>query len=560
MAGLSAGCRAGDENGPTAGNPVELTICMYGIQLDSYVAEDDLIRLAIEQATNTRITFETYPIESYNREIAASVSSDGGADLIQNWGGKEETGTWAGSGWLVDLYGLVKADPGRYPIVASMMDDPIYRLYNEMYTGDTEKAYGFYTLFGSTMYNNYIGDLVYNTKILREAGFDEPPTTIDEFMDYGRAAAAKGYIAWYPRNWNLQNFQNMNYSVLAPLDTAIEYPDGAAWTGMRQNADGSWFCATTSGASKKGIKILRQMVDEGILPKEIGDMPDFGETIGLWANDMIGCISYYCTNPYQYQWALGEYRATHPGAGFEDVTLGPLLKTSGGDIGKQNYLPFYIAANWVVPQTSADKAQAVLDLIEFIGSPEGQDLIFKGIEGVHYTVGGGGNPVFDMDEWNKITRLFGYEDGRCTYPGFEFLYSGALRQGYWGGDSLWVSKSANLMDYTAQISGYTDDFQKARDITDRIQAEVGNELPPYYVFISLSQESMDIRARLKEISLEYLPAFITGTRDIDAGWPEYVKAYEEAGVQALVDDFNAQIEIAKQKYEALTKFSFVLTP
>jgi ABC-type glycerol-3-phosphate transport system substrate-binding protein len=560
LAALCAGCRTPDEKDLSAGDPTELTICMYGIQMDSYNAEEDLIRIAIEQATNTKITFTTYPVDSYSQDIAASAASDRGPDLIQNWGGKDETGTWAGNGWLVDLYELVRADPDRYPVVESIMEDPIYRLYNEMYTGDTEKAYGFYTLFGSRLYNHYIGDLVYNAKILKEAGFDKPPETIDEFMAYGKAAAANGYIPWYPRNWSLQNFQSMNYSVLGAFDTAIEYPDGAAWTGMRQNADGTWFCATTSEASKEALKGLNEMYESGVLPKEIGNMPDFGSTIELWANDGIGCISYYCTNPYQYQWALNEYQAVNAGAGFDDVILGTPLKTSDGEIGKQNYLPFYVSSNWVVPKRSAGKAQAVLDVIEYIGSPEGQDLIFKGIEGVHSPEGGDGKPVFNKEEWNKITRLFGYEDDRCMYPGFDFLYSAASMQGDWGGDSLWVSKSANLTDYTAQITGYTDDFLRAKDVTDRVQTEVGNELPPYYVFISLSQESMDIRARLKEISLEYLPAFITGAKDIEAGWPEYAKAYEEAGVRRLVDDFNAQIEIAKQKYEALTKFSFVLTP
>jgi ABC-type glycerol-3-phosphate transport system substrate-binding protein len=284
------------------------------------------------------------------------------------------------------------------------------------------------------------------------------------------------------------------------------------------------------------------------LPKDIGVLPDFESTIDRWANDEIGVISYFATNPAQYMWALDEYRATHPGATFEDITLGPPLGTPG----KQNFISFYVAANWVVPKTSEAKVPAILDLINFLGTAEGQDLTFYGIEGVHYTRDAGGEPVFNLDEWNEITSAFDVGIDRCMYPGFAFLYSMTQKKGDWEGAGSWVDKSNNVIDYTERITGFSDDYLRAQAVTDAILADVGDELPAYYAFISLSAESIEIRTRLREISLEYLPAFITGRKDIDAEWPNYVKAYDDAGVQKLVDDFNAQILVAKEKYEALT--------
>ena len=574
VAALCAGCSGDgtkadikpDNPRPNNGEPVELTICIYGITgnsntMEYYVPENDPIRALIEEKTNTKITYTSFPVISYSDDLAALMASgENPPDIIQNWGGKGETGTWASNGQLVDLAALVAADADRYPVLASIMKDPIYRLYNEMYSGDVDKAYGFYTLFGSTMFNNYVGDMVYNMNILRKLGFDRPPETIEQFMEYGKAASQNGIIAWYPRNWNFQNFQSMNYSALGSFNTAIEYPDGNnPWIGMRQGTDGAWSCVTTSDASKEAVKVLRDMYADGVLPKEIGSMPDFDTTIEAWKNDEIGCISYYCTNAYQYQWALDTYKEAHPDADFSDITLGTPLTDASGKLGKQDYLSFYVAMNWVVPQASAEKAPAILDLINFIGSKEGQDIVFNGIEGLHYTVDDSGGLVFNKEEWNKITKMFGYEDNRCKYPGFDFMYSAAeLRGNDWESDALWIDKSADLKDYTAETWGYSDDFLKAKDITDKIQTEVGNKLPPYFVFISLTQESMDIRANLKTVSLEYLPAFVKGEKDIDAEWGDYVKAYEDAGIQKFTDDFNAQIDVAKQKYEAVSKFSFVL--
>ena len=535
------------------GGPNAITVCMFGIDLADYALAEDDIRAILEEKTNTRIMFETYPETTYVSSTAKRVRAGTAPDLLLNWGYKAETGDWAQEGLLVELYSLVKAEPARYPVLSKLMSDPVYKMYNDYYTGDPEKAYGFYTLNGRTYANYYSGDLVYNMKILREAGFDEPPRDIGEFMDYGRAASALGYVPWYPRNWNLESFENFNYSAFAWLDTNLNYPGGRPWGSMQQGDDGLWRCATTSDASKEAVKALRDMYADGVLPKEIGEMPDFDETMDMWAGDKIGCISYACTNPVLYSWALDEYKAKHPAATFDDIVLGPLLKPQGGELGTQPYVPFSVSANWVVPKASEGKAPAILDLIEYIGSAEGQALIFRGIEGKHYSVGADGRPEFDIPEWDGLTHLFGLGDNRCMYPAFAYLYTMAQMEGDWGGDGSWVEKAMGLADYTDLITGYPDDYLRAKAVTDGIQAEVGVELPPYYGFVLLSEESLDIRSRLKDISLEYLPAFITGSKDIDAEWPGYVQAYADAGVQRLADDFNEQVEAARRKYESLAR-------
>jgi ABC-type glycerol-3-phosphate transport system substrate-binding protein len=539
------------ENIP-AGEPTDIEICSYGLELGTYDRSADIILDELEKKTNTVITFKSYDVNTYIESIIADFNAGTSSDLIQNWGDKDTTGIWASQDWIVDLYPTVKESPGRYPVLNLVMNDPVYKLYNDVYTGDTEKAYGFYTILATPMYNNYVGDLVYNTSILNEAGFTEPPETIAEFIEYGRAAAEKGYIPWYPRNWNLSVFHNMNYSMLSPLGTALEAPNDVPWTGMRMRDDGVWECVTTSESSKEGVKVLNQMYREGLLPEDLGIRNDFGETIQMWANDEIGCISYLCVNPYQYEWALSEYKTTHPDATFDDVTLGPLLRAEDGSVGKQNYISFSVTANWVVPKISEGKVQGILDLIDFVGSSDGQTLVFQGIQGIHYTMAStGGHLVFDNAEWNKIGLMFGDELDSCMYTPLGFLYTTAQMRANWH-SSGWIEAAQKVVDFTGQKTGYSDDFLAAKEVNDAIQAEVAVELPPYYAFISLSEESIAIRTRLLEITLEYLPAFILGEKDVETEWPAYVQAYQDAGVRRLEDDFNAKVNTAKDKYELLT--------
>lgn len=104
----------------------------------------------------------------------------------------------------------------------------------------------------------------------------------------------------------------------------------------------------------------------------------------------------------------------------------------------------------------------MLDLIEFLASDEGQDLIHKGIKGVHYEDDANGRPVFNKDEWLVETDMYGQGDGRCFYPWFVYLFSGSnfqLELETGAGD--WYETSKNGEAYTVETNAGDENLAKA---------------------------------------------------------------------------------------------------
>lgn len=68
-----------------------------------------------------------------------------------------------------------------------------------------------------------------------------------------------------------------------------------------------------------------------------------------------------------------------------------------------------------------------------------------------------------------------------------------------------------------------------------------------------TDEENEMRAKLKEVFLAYVPSFITGAKDIDAEWDQYVADYKAAGSDTITEAMNKSVSEAEAKFNEYTK-------
>lgn len=576
LAGLMAACTQGGQTPSSAAAPstpsassqaeeptitnadrekVKIRVLQYGLQLENVDYDNDPIKPLIEEAVNIELEYVTYPAEGYADTINRNMLAGTLPELFHNQGQAQEyTSQWASDGTVYKLSDYVNAEPDRYPILYKAMNSPEYKMINESYTGDGDSAYAWYTLGADPNSAWYVGDLTYNRKIMEECGFTEAPKTVDEFIEYGKKAGELGYIGWFPRNFRLGadnngSFEYLDDCIAGPLGTFINPNSGGNFSGLMMGDDGVWYSTTTSEKSKEAMKIFAEMYKNGTLPQQLGVWGDWDEPYAAWANDELGAVSYAVRTPDAFRLRVKAYTDGNPDADvtWEDFVLGPVLQGPDGQYAAQYASTWSNSMNMFVP-TSCDYPDRVLDLLEWLGTNESQQLRFRGIEGVHWTETADGGIEFNLEEWYKISNMYIGTD-RVEYSPLCNSYSSTQKQIDFETNPSWFDAHTKIIDYTEYITGFDDLYTTIKPIVDANMNNTVVRLEPYYQLVKYPEEVVPMRAAIAEIALDYIPAFITGQRDIDAEWAEYTRKMEEAGMQDVVDAFNKAVQDAKAIYD-----------
>lgn len=508
--------------------------------------KDDRILKAIEDELNLNIEWDS-GAEGYSERIQTELIGGTAPDIFCNFAEQEKTSKWINDGVVVDMGKIVAENPGRYPILEKMFESPDYKMYNEMYSGNPDNTSALYSLYA---FKAWAGASVYNKALLEQAGFNEAPKTVDEFVSFANKLGQDGLSGWWPRNNKLTNLNEIDKTLFAPNGTTVMPPQGNAWSGFMptggvKGIEDEWKLMTTSDETKETLAVLADMYSKGGLDMGVGTKDDFAQAIDEFVAGKIGAINFGFSNYGQYSWALDEkWLKGNADGDYEDLVLGTTLKGDAG-MGVTYSAPFWMGYNWFIP-TSCKNPERVMDLLEFLASDKGQDLIFKGIEGVHYTVGSSGNVEFNKDEWIAENKIYSIEDGRCEYAWFSFLFAASQ-------DQLALEKSTDWYETSMKpiVVDTTPDSESktyANDVIDSYKAEAYGELPAYFTIIQFDDDINDIRVKLNEITLRYIPSFITGQMDIEKDWDKYVKEYNDAGADKLEKAFNQARKDAQEKY------------
>ncbi len=521
-----------------------------GIDNTSEWANDPILK-AIEEAVNVDIEWDSGS-EGYPERLQTELIGGTAPDLFCNYGEQEKTSKWITDEVVANIGKIISENPERYPILNKMINSPSFKMYNDFYAGDAEKTYSIYALYP---FKAWAGASVYNASLLKKAGFEKAPETVDEFITFATNLGKQGISGWWPRNNKLTNLNEIDKTLFAPNGTTVLAPTGNAWSGFmpvggKDNVEGDWKLMTVSDETKAVVKTLADLYKNGGLDKGISTKDDFAQAIDEFVAGKIGAINFGFSNYGQYSWALDEkWLKGNPSGSYKDLILGKTLTGSAGQ-GVTYSAPFWMGFNWFIPESSKN-ADRVLDLVEFLASNKGQDLLFKGIEGVHYTKDASGNVTYNKDEWLKTGKIYNLEDGRCQYAWFVYLFGASQQQLKLEESKDWYDTSMNpiVVDTVPDSEAKT----YANGVVDSYKDKAYGELPAYFTIIQLPANVNDIRTKLGEITLRYIPSFITGQLDIDKEWSNYVKEYEAAGAKDVETAFNEAVKAAKTKFESFKK-------
>lgn len=135
-------------------------------------AMNQLIEQFEAENPDITVTMETFPYDAYQQQVAASLPAGQGAHVVQLFYGWLPT--WQAAGYLEPLpeehFDTAEIDEAFIPMVQTAKIDGEY--------------YGLPTAVRSLA-------LFYNADMLAEAGYDEPPSTWDEFLEVAQALTVK---------------------------------------------------------------------------------------------------------------------------------------------------------------------------------------------------------------------------------------------------------------------------------------------------------------------------------------------------------------------------------
>ncbi|HIU94988.1 MAG TPA: extracellular solute-binding protein [Candidatus Aphodomorpha intestinavium] len=521
---------------------VTIRFTQFGNNLDDQEGfENDPIRQAIEEAVNIELVYDT-GTDGFVDRMQTELFAGNAAELTGTFGEADKLMQYIEEDLIWNLSEIVNAEPERYPTLYKIMNSDEYKMYNELYSGDPEAAYAIYGIAALSS-PSFAGVPVYNQAILDEVNEGKVPQTVEEFIAFTSAAAEAGYVGWWPRNDKLTNWNEIDKTIAAPQGTTILAPKGELWNGFTVSGtlgtDEVWTLATTSDEAKEVVKQLAEMYAAGGIDNGIGVKGDFDDAYADFAMGKLGAVNFGFGYPDQFKdfFKSNAWKGVHADAELSDLALGVAL-TSDGNYGTTYMVSASMGAHHFIP-TSCEYPDRVLDLVEFLASQEGQDLL-------HNTTNYEFREDQGADYWEAATAPYGYGDGRCKYVWFSMLFSASEYEVDFTNNDWWtaVTNPINNSDHWA-----TEEDQElltyARGVISGYVDEAVEELPAYYGLVTLPEEANELRNRLADITNQYLTQMMGGQLDVEEAWPDYVAEYEAAGAAELETMLNEAVAAAR---------------
>ena len=554
------GFASGEATGPEANaarETVNIRFSQYANSVDDQEGmANDPIKKAIEQAVNITLEYDT-GIEGYDDRLSTELAVGMAPDLFPTWGEATKIRQFAEEEAVYDIAAIINAEPERYPILYKIINTDEYKMYNKMYTGDENKAYAIYS-FSARAYPSFAGVPAYNTAILEEVNDGKVPATVDEFVAFTQKAVEAGYSGWWPYNAKLTNWAEIDGTIARPQGTSLRTPATYdwMWTGFVPDDESKigteeehWTLMTVSDESKEVMKILAEMYANDGIHNGVGTLVDEDDGYAAFNNKTLASYGYSYGYYTQFKKLYDSWMKAHPDDGsLADLTLGTALTDSEGNWPRVYDVPSYVGAHYFIP-TSCAYPDRVLDLVEFLASEEGQNLLFRGIEGLTYTMDGD-TVVYNLDEFVNINKSYGYPNpDRCRYMWFSYLFCASEMKLDLENNDWWDAVTTpydNTLDWAEGEA--RECYQYAIDTVQAFVDNVYVQLPSYYGLAALDAEWGKVQTTLFEITNRYLSQMLGGQLDVETGWEQYRAEFEAAGGPALEEAVNEAIREARENF------------
>ena len=554
------GFASGEATGPEANaarETVNIRFSQYANSVDDQEGmANDPIKKAIEQAVNITLEYDT-GIEGYDDRLSTELAVGMAPDLFPTWGEATKIRQFAEEEAVYDIAAIINAEPERYPILYKIINTDEYKMYNKMYTGDENKAYAIYS-FSARAYPSFAGVPAYNTAILEEVNDGKVPATVDEFVAFTQKAVEAGYSGWWPYNAKLTNWAEIDGTIARPQGTSLRTPATYdwMWTGFVPDDESKigtdeehWTLMTVSDESKEVMKILAEMYANDGIHNGVGTLVDEDDGYAAFNNKTLASYGYSYGYYTQFKKLYDSWMKAHPDDGsLADLTLGTALTDNDGNWMRVYDVPSYVGAHYFIP-TSCAYPDRVLDLVEFLASEEGQNLLFRGIEGLTYTMDGD-TVVYNLDEFVNINKSYGYPNpDRCRYMWFSYLFCASEMKLDLENNDWWDAVTTpydNTLDWAEGEA--RECYQYAIDTVQAFVDNVYVQLPSYYGLAALDAEWGKVQTTLFEITNRYLSQMLGGQLDVETGWEQYRAEFEAAGGPALEEAVNEAIREARENF------------
>ena len=183
----------------------------------------------------------------------------------------------------------------------------------------------------------------------------------------------------------------------------------------------------------------------------------------------------------------------------------PPLQGPAGSFGSQNATPYFGMTHL---RKDVKNPERLLEVMNYLATDEGLNLVRYGIEGVHYTKQGD-KIVRNEKEYEKDH----FNTGSVKTHNIYYLIG--FDSTYWFPEHL---------KYNTMIG---ENIEKLRPYG-----------LPSKVYGFSSENNTKLAPAIKDVYDKYQAQFITGELDIDKYWDEYVKKYREAGYDIIEKEVN----------------------
>lgn len=457
--------------------PVEITAVL---QLNPEIILDDNPVIAlIEKELNIKLKIEAPPQEGYGDRVKMLASTGDMPDLVQ-YGADIFASQWAEEGLLLDVTDKIEQYPNLSAnITKEQYGDCVFLSDGKIYGVPRPNSYD---KFG----------YVINKKWLDAVGM-EAPKTVDEFIEVCRAFTTQdpdgnGKADTFGASlnaqqssldsgiWHLQNdFFSMAYNI-------------SSWHQGMPDVDGSAKLRPLKSMYPDYMKQLRAIYEEGIIDREFVTH-NAEENYEKIAQNRVGIVgaseTSYITN------LIEKYSMNA-----DDFIYCPPLVLKDGDkpiyaMPPSNWMAYYVNA-----ESSPEKQDAVLRLLDWANSEEGFVAMQLGVAGEHYNSYDIQTRTIDRtDEQAEAVRkvtsnMFGFAN---AYQGKPALQGGSTKALI---DKWQVEAGAAEAATTKCYFGFTK-------MLDKIGAEFPDEVS--------ALNSLEVRYVTGEVSFDELQAYINDT-------------------------------------------------
>ena len=363
----------------------------------------------------------------------------------------------------------------------------------------------------------------FNSQVLEHAGLTTPPNTLDGFYDYLKAIDGWDYnengeddtIPLAMSSWDALEY------ILAGSFDVMNRGTSNYW--VDQNEDGTARFWHTADGYKELMRYYHKLYEEGLVDPDVFTAT-FADLIVKSANGR--ALTYIFVN-----------NSPVSGSPYEQYTV-PMTETLEGYNGEKvwnNYsMPGSQTTHFNITKDCPEEYREIMaKWADYFYSVDGMVAYFMGEKDVTYT--------YDeaTDTYNLTDMILKDPEGRnfeqvqsqwCTWAG-GMNPSCATNELFKGGETWPVS-----LESAAGLIKFTYDTHEGGEMTD------GAIWAP---FVFDPDTASDISALTGDFTTyrdEWSASFITGKKDVDADWDEYVNGFNAIGVDEYLGYINEKIE------------------